>query len=79
MDGYSLCKNDFFYARNKNSVIFSGQKTVNVIKMSPAKSKRQTKKSGIDGLINGIPIRKVYVAPVTPQVNDRLPMHFVII
>lgn len=47
-------------------------KKANVIKMSAAKSTRQTKKSGIDGMINGIPIRKVYVAPIKPQVNDRL-------
>lgn len=39
-------------------------KKANVIrKMNVAKSTRQAKKSGIDGLINGIPIRKLYVAP----------------
>lgn len=37
--------------------------------MSGSKSKKQIKKSITDGLINGIPIRKIYVAPIKPQVN----------
>lgn len=31
--------------------------------MNAAKSTRQAKKAGSDGMINGIPIRSLYVAP----------------
>lgn len=70
---FNEMKNHFFNVKNENSGIFSVFSIkASVVKMSVAQCQCHSKKSGNGGFINGIPIRKVYVAPIIPQVNDRL-------